>query len=135
MDAREQSVFQDRQYQVDAAVVRVMKARKTLSHTLLISELFKMLKFPVLIFLSFCIIFFLSLLRSNDWSLCCLSCSLSSAYCKWACSRFLFFFLAQPAVPLALKSESWMTWVWTGDTSGSQKENRVAHRARVLGAR
>jgi cullin-4 len=33
---------------VDAAVVRVMKARKTLSHTLLISELFKMLKFPVL---------------------------------------------------------------------------------------
>ena len=33
--------------QVDAAVVRVMKARKTLSHTLLISELFKMLKFPV----------------------------------------------------------------------------------------
>jgi len=42
-----ESVFQDRQYQVDAAVVRVMKARKTLSHTLLISELFKQLKFPV----------------------------------------------------------------------------------------
>jgi len=34
-------------WQVDAAVVRVMKARKTLSHALLISELFKMLKFPV----------------------------------------------------------------------------------------
>ena len=58
MDAREQSVFQDRQYQVDAAVVRVMKARKSLSHTLLISELFKMLKFPVLIVLSFVIIIF-----------------------------------------------------------------------------
>ena len=33
--------------QVDAAVVRVMKARKSLPHTLLISELFKLLKFPV----------------------------------------------------------------------------------------
>lgn len=32
---------------VDAAVVRVMKARKSLAHTLLISELFKLLKFPV----------------------------------------------------------------------------------------
>lgn len=46
-DKTTESVFQDRQYQVDAAVVRVMKARKTLSHTLLISELFKQLKFPV----------------------------------------------------------------------------------------
>ena len=73
-DKTTESVFQDRQYQVpvqmlasalakihaasadpvagikwqvDAAVVRVMKARKTLSHALLISELFKMLKFPV----------------------------------------------------------------------------------------
>ncbi|GFR57890.1 cullin-4A [Elysia marginata] len=40
-------VFQDRQYQVDAAVVRIMKTRKTLSHVLLISELFNQLKFPV----------------------------------------------------------------------------------------
>ena len=40
-------VFQDRQYQVDAAIVRIMKTRKTLSHTLLISELFEQLKFPV----------------------------------------------------------------------------------------
>ncbi|CAL1540669.1 unnamed protein product [Lymnaea stagnalis] len=40
-------VFQDRQYQVDAAVVRIMKTRKTLSHNLLISELFNQLKFPV----------------------------------------------------------------------------------------
>lgn len=40
-------VFQDRQYQVDAAIVRIMKTRKTLSHTLLISELYNQLKFPV----------------------------------------------------------------------------------------
>lgn len=40
-------VHQDRQYQVDAAVVRVMKTRKTLAHTQLIAELFNQLKFPV----------------------------------------------------------------------------------------
>lgn len=40
-------VFQDRQYQVDAAIVRIMKMRKTLSHTLLITELYNQLKFPV----------------------------------------------------------------------------------------
>ncbi|WOL19607.1 cullin-4-like isoform X1 [Canna indica] len=40
-------VFQDRQYQVDAAIVRIMKTRKVLSHTLLITELFKQLKFPI----------------------------------------------------------------------------------------
>ena len=40
-------VFQDRQYQVDAAIVRIMKTRKRLSHTLLMSELFEQLKFPV----------------------------------------------------------------------------------------
>jgi len=34
-------VFQDRQYQIDAAIVRVMKARKSLSHSLLMSELFQ----------------------------------------------------------------------------------------------
>jgi cullin 4 len=32
--------------QVDAAIVRVMKARKTLSHPLLMSELMSQLKFP-----------------------------------------------------------------------------------------
>ncbi|KAJ1564755.1 Cullin-4A, partial [Cladochytrium tenue] len=40
-------VFADRQYQVDAAVVRIMKARKRLAHTLLVAELFEQLKFPV----------------------------------------------------------------------------------------
>jgi len=40
-------VFQDRQYQIDAAIVRTMKARKTLTHSMLISELFTQLKFPL----------------------------------------------------------------------------------------
>jgi len=40
-------VFQDRQYQIDAAIVRIMKARKTLTHSLLISELYQQLKFPL----------------------------------------------------------------------------------------
>lgn len=40
-------VFQDRQYQIDAAIVRTMKMRKTLSHNLLVSELYNQLKFPV----------------------------------------------------------------------------------------
>nr|KYP46841.1 Cullin-4B [Cajanus cajan] len=40
-------VFQDRQYQVDAAIVRIMKTRKLLSHTILITELFQQLKFPI----------------------------------------------------------------------------------------
>jgi len=40
-------VFQDRQYQIDAAIVRIMKARKTLTHSLLISELYQQLKFPI----------------------------------------------------------------------------------------
>ncbi|XP_041357588.1 cullin-4A-like isoform X2 [Gigantopelta aegis] len=40
-------VFQDRQYQVDAAIVRIMKTRKSLTHNLLISELYNQLKFPV----------------------------------------------------------------------------------------
>ncbi|KAF9404479.1 Cullin-4, partial [Podila epigama] len=40
-------IFQDRQFQVDAAVVRIMKTRKQLSHTALISELFEQLKFAI----------------------------------------------------------------------------------------
>ncbi|KAI8827518.1 hypothetical protein BJ741DRAFT_25518 [Chytriomyces cf. hyalinus JEL632] len=42
-----EKVFADRQYQVDAAIVQIMKAREKLSHTLLIAELFEQLKFPV----------------------------------------------------------------------------------------
>jgi cullin-4 len=40
-------VFQDRQYQVDAAIVRIMKMRKTLLHNQLISECVAQLKFPI----------------------------------------------------------------------------------------
>uniref|UniRef100_A0A7S4K5Q3 Cullin family profile domain-containing protein n=1 Tax=Paramoeba aestuarina TaxID=180227 RepID=A0A7S4K5Q3_9EUKA len=42
-----QAVFLDRQYQVDACVVRIMKTRKTLTHNLLLAELYKQLKFPL----------------------------------------------------------------------------------------
>lgn len=45
--ATEERVFQDRQYQIDAAIVRIMKMRKTLSHTLLVNELLSQLKFDV----------------------------------------------------------------------------------------
>jgi hypothetical protein len=45
-DATNERVMQDRQYQVDAAIVRIMKSRKTLSHNLLLSELFSQLRFP-----------------------------------------------------------------------------------------
>eukprot|EP00118_Oscarella_pearsei_P010943 m.69945 g.69945 ORF g.69945 m.69945 type:complete len:795 (+) comp35648_c0_seq13:32-2416(+) len=40
-------VFQDRQYQIDAAIVRIMKTRRVLSHNLLITECYEQLKFPV----------------------------------------------------------------------------------------
>lgn len=43
----QERVFQDRQYQIDAAVVRIMKMRKSLTHNLLITELYDQLKFPV----------------------------------------------------------------------------------------
>ncbi|KAK4536609.1 hypothetical protein CDCA_CDCA09G2634 [Cyanidium caldarium] len=39
-------VFQDRQYQIDAAIVRIMKARRRLSHAQLIGELYAQLPFP-----------------------------------------------------------------------------------------
>ena len=44
--ATNERVFQDRQYQIDAAIVRVMKTRKTLSHQLLVGELLAQIKFP-----------------------------------------------------------------------------------------
>ena len=46
-EATTERVFQDRQYQVDAAVVRIMKSRKSLEHQALLAELFATLKFPV----------------------------------------------------------------------------------------
>nr|CAG4635961.1 EOG090X01NX [Eubosmina coregoni] len=45
--ATEERVFQDRHYQIDAAIVRIMKMRKTLTHNLLITELYNQLNFPV----------------------------------------------------------------------------------------
>ncbi|GJD05561.1 Cullin-4A [Galdieria sulphuraria] len=39
-------VVQDRQYQIDAAIVRIMKTRKSLTHSQLMSELYEQLKFP-----------------------------------------------------------------------------------------
>ncbi|VDO94300.1 unnamed protein product [Soboliphyme baturini] len=42
-----EQIYQDRQYQIDAAIVRIMKMRKILSHNLLISELYSQLRFPV----------------------------------------------------------------------------------------
>eukprot|EP00040_Diaphanoeca_grandis_P028797 m.167286 g.167286 ORF g.167286 m.167286 type:complete len:729 (+) comp31460_c5_seq3:522-2708(+) len=42
----QEKVFQDRVFAVDAAIVRVMKSRKTIKHNNLISELFEQLKFP-----------------------------------------------------------------------------------------
>jgi len=46
-DATNQRVSNDRQYQIEAAIVRIMKTRKMLTHQLLISELYNQLKFPV----------------------------------------------------------------------------------------
>ncbi|CAF4042405.1 unnamed protein product [Adineta steineri] len=42
-----QRVVQDRHYQIDACVVRIMKTRKTLAHAQLMSEVFAQLKFPI----------------------------------------------------------------------------------------
>lgn len=45
-DATREKIMQDRQYQIDAAIVRIMKARKSLPHTQLMSELLGQLRFP-----------------------------------------------------------------------------------------
>ena len=42
-----EDVFQDRQYQVDACIVRVMKTRKMLTHQLLVAEVYAQLSFPL----------------------------------------------------------------------------------------
>jgi len=42
-----EKVFEDRQYQVDAAIVRIMKTRKNLTHNLLLAELYNQVKFPI----------------------------------------------------------------------------------------
>lgn len=44
----------NRQHQIDALIVRIMKARKTLTHSLLIAELYNQLKFPVTVYIYFC---------------------------------------------------------------------------------
>lgn len=45
--ATEESVFQDRQFQIDAAVVRIMKRKKILLHNDLISELYQTFDLPI----------------------------------------------------------------------------------------
>eukprot|EP00877_Chromochloris_zofingiensis_P012104 jgi/Chrzof1/7147/Cz02g12240.t1 len=42
-----EQVLQERQYQIDAAIVRTMKTRKTLSHKLLVAEVLTQLKFQL----------------------------------------------------------------------------------------
>jgi cullin-4 len=42
-----EAVAQDRQHAIDAAIVRVMKTRKTLGHRLLVGELVAQLRFPI----------------------------------------------------------------------------------------
>ena len=46
-EAVQERVFQDRKYLVDAAVVRTMKARRTLSNTDLTTEVIRILRFPL----------------------------------------------------------------------------------------
>src|SRR5690606_9531293 len=41
-----EDVIVDRQYQIDASIVRIMKSRNVLSHSELIKEIYNQLKFP-----------------------------------------------------------------------------------------
>lgn len=45
--ATEESVLQDRQFQIDAAIVRIMKKEKYLQHNVLMSQLYKVLDIPI----------------------------------------------------------------------------------------
>ena len=45
-DATHERVLQDRAYQIDAAIVRVMKTRKALGHAQLMAETLGQLRFP-----------------------------------------------------------------------------------------
>ncbi|KAK9737600.1 Cullin protein neddylation domain [Popillia japonica] len=45
--ATQESVFHDRQFQIDAAIVRIMKQKKALDHNLLVSELYGILDIPL----------------------------------------------------------------------------------------
>lgn len=46
VDATHEKVVQDRVYQLDATLVRIMKARKTLTHPQLVAEALAQLRFP-----------------------------------------------------------------------------------------
>lgn len=46
VDATHEKVVQDRVYQIDATTVRIMKARKSLTHQQLVAEILAQLRFP-----------------------------------------------------------------------------------------
>lgn len=72
--ATTEQVFQDRQYQIDAAIVRIMKMRKSLAHNLLISEIYGQLRFPVKVYCSDQLLVYLDavmylMMKSKIWSI------------------------------------------------------------------
>mmetsp|Transcript_43212 Transcript_43212/g.41558 ORF Transcript_43212/g.41558 Transcript_43212/m.41558 type:complete len:106 (+) Transcript_43212:661-978(+) len=46
-EAVHEKVLQDRKYLIDAAVVRTMKARRTVHHTELVQEVIRLVRFPL----------------------------------------------------------------------------------------